>query len=165
MQIRYIETAEVSKMLKAAIKSIEPYANVSVRVTNTYFEKMKEMKDIDVFIKNFDKVSIDSMNRIAKACRAHQGMDLLYDEPVRRFILSGEVAYRDGPFLKVPWRDCQQQQLMMFEPEEVRLGCERVNLYIGRGTTGSFTQDTDFTWIKENFVLGPDGYAERVIVA
>ena len=56
-------------------------------------------------------------------------------------------------------------QLMMFEPEEVVLGCEKVNLYIGRGTTGPFTEQTDFTWVMNNFELGLDGYAQRVVPA
>lgn len=164
MEKRYLQTSEVSKMLKLAIKAIDPHAKVSVRVSNTEYRRMQEVKIIDVFLMNFNRIPVDTLNKIAKACRAHEGTDLLYGEPLRRFLLSGEIAYLDGAFLKVPWRDSQQQQLMMFDPEEVTLGCERVNLYLGRGTTGPFTHDSDFTWIKENFRLCENGYAERVIV-
>ena len=164
MKKRYLQTSEVSKMLKLAIKAIDPHAKASVRVSNTEWRKFQEIKIIDVFLKNFDKIPVETLNKIAKACRAHEGTDQLYGEPLRRFLLSGEIAYMDGAFLKVPWRDAQQQQLMMFEPEEVALGCERVNLYLGRGTTGPFTHDGDFTWIKKNFRLDENGYAERVMI-
>jgi len=166
MEVRYLQTAEVSKLLKKAIQAISASANVSVRKGKTsYMKQTQEVKEIDVFVKNYHRLAIDEMNRIAKACRAHEGMDHLYGTPVRRFLLSGEIAYRDGANLKVPWRKDQQNQLMMFEPEEVVLGCERVNLYIGRGTTGPFTEQTDFTWVMNNFELGLDGYAERTAPA
>ena len=161
-EIRYLQTAEVSKLLKKAIQAISTHADVSVRKGKVAYVRMvKEVKEIDVFVKNFHRLSVLEMDRIASACRAHVGVDELYGTPLRRFMLSGEIAYRDGANLVVPWRKEQQNQLMIFEPEEVVLGCERVNLYIGRGTTGSFTYEKDFTWVMENFELGLDGYAER----
>lgn len=160
-EIRYIQTSEVSKLLKKVIRTISIHADVSVRKGKTDYGRYKEVKQIDVFVKNFHRLSVVEMNRIASACRAHVGVDDLYGTPLRRFILSGEIAYRDGVNLIVPWRKEQQNQLIIFEPEEVVLGCERVNLYIGRGTTGSFTYEKDFTWVMENFTLGLDGYAER----
>ncbi len=165
-EFRYLQTAEVSKLLKKAIQAISVNANVSVRKGKVdYIKLTKEVKEIDVFVKNYNRLTVDEMNRIAKACRAHVGVDQLYGTPLRRFILSGEVAYRDGANLIVPWRKEQQNQLMTFEPEEVVLGCEKVNLYIGRGTTGPFTEQADFTWVMNNFELGLDGYAQRVVPA
>jgi|MDTC01.3.fsa_nt_gb hypothetical protein len=164
---KYLETAEVSKMLKAAILCIAPDANVSVRMANTFFtRKFQEVKQIDVYIKNFDRMPVETINRIALACRTHEGTDHLYGTRLRRWILSGEIAYMNGvKGLKVPWRKSQQEQLLMYEPEEITLGCEKVNLYIGRGTTGPFTDQVDFTWIKENFAICDDGYAMRLSLA
>ena len=112
MEKRYLQTSEVSKMLKLAIKAIDPHAKVSVRVSNPEWRRMQEVKIIDVFLMNFNRIPVETLNKIAKACRAHEGTDLLYGEPLRRFLLSGEIAYLDGAFLKVPWRDSQQQQLI-----------------------------------------------------
>jgi len=164
---RYLETTEISKMLKAAILSIAPDAKVSVRIANTYFtRKNQEVKQVDVFVRNFDRIPVETLNRIAQACRAHQGSDILCGTPLRRWILAGELAQMDGvKGLKVPWRGSQQRQLVMYEPEEVIVGCEQVNLYIGRGTTGSFTLQNDFSYIVENYAMCDDGYAMKLILA
>ena len=163
MTVRYLEQAEVSKLLKAAILKIEPYAKVSVRcVSNFFTTKGKEVREIDVHIRNFHTLPAKTLDRIANACRSHQSMDPLYGDEMRRWLLAGEIAEQRGHEIEVTWRNDQQQQLLMFAPEEVSLGCDRVNLYMGRGTTGPFTNESNFKWVLDRFVPDEHGYAIRV---
>ena len=163
MTVRYLEQAEVSKLLKAAILNIEPYAKVSVRsVSNFFTPKGKEVREIDVHIRNFNTLPAKTLDRIANACRSHQSMDPLYGTDMRRWILAGEIAEQRGQEIEVIWRKDHQAQLLMFAPEEVSLGCDRVNLYMGRGTTGPFTSESNFTWVLDKFHSDENGYAIRV---
>ncbi len=162
--IRILPRREVSKGLKASIKKICPYAQVSVLSVPNH-PAMPVNRDIDVFIKNFNRIPVETMNKIAAACRSHQGIDEIYGVHIegqnRRWLLSGEVAQKINGEIKVTWKKDQQMQLAMFVPEEVILECDRINLYIGKGTCGSFTQRDDFSWILENFGLDAGGYAFR----
>lgn len=166
MESRYLESAEVSKLLKNAIMAIDPSAKVNVRVVSNYFTpKGQEVREIDVYLRNFNRIPLDNLNRIAEACRSHQGMDPLYGTNLRRWLLAGEIAEQRDQEIKVMWRKDQQMQLLIFAPEEVTIGCERVNLYIGRGTTGPFTTQSDFSWIMENFAVCDNGYAYQKAIA
>ena len=65
-EFRYLQTAEVSKLLKKAIQAISVNANVSVRKGKVDFIKQtKEVKEIDVFVKNYNRLTVDEMSRIA----------------------------------------------------------------------------------------------------
>lgn len=166
MKPRYLETSEVSKLLKIAIQTIDPSAKVNVRVVSNYFTtKGQEVREIDVYLRNFHRIPLENLNRIAEACRSHQGMDPLYGTNLKRWLLAGEIAEQRGQDIKVMWRKDQQMQLLIFAPEEVTIGCEKVNLYIGRGTTGPFTEQSDFSWVTENFAVCDNGYAYRKAIA
>ena len=148
--------------MKTAILNIEPNAKVSVRVASNFLTpKGKEVREIDVYIKNFNRISVERLDRIAAACRSHQSMDPLYGTNMRRWLLAGEIAEQRNEDIQVTWRSDQQEQLLMFAPEEVSLGCDRVNLYMGRGTTGPFTGQVDFNWVLNRFALCENGYAYR----
>jgi hypothetical protein len=166
MESRYLESAEVSKLLKNAIIAIDPSAKVNVRVVSNYLtSKGQEVRAIDVFLRNFNRIPLANLNRIAEACRSHQGIDPLYGTNLGRWILAGEIAEQKDHEIKVMWRKDQQMQLLIFAPEKVTIGCERVNLYIGRGTTGPFTGQNDFSWVMENFTVCDNGYAYRKAIA
>jgi hypothetical protein len=159
---KYLETAEVSRLLKRSILNIEPNAKVSVRVASNFFTpKGTEVREIDVYIKNFNRIVAERLNRIAAACRSHQSKDPLYGTDMRRWLLAGEIAEQRDEDIQVTWRSDQQTQLLMFAPEEVSLGCDQVNLYMGRGTTGPFTGQSDFNWVLDRFTLCENGYAYR----
>ena len=147
-------------MLKQSILRIAPEAKVNVLCSSTLPWNVKD-RDIDVYIKNFNRIPRERLNRIASACRSHQGNDPIYGTPVKKWILSGEIAERKNDKIQVTWKESQQQMLLMFEPEEVILGCDTVNLWLGRGATGPFTQQDDFQWVLDHFALCENGYAYR----
>ena len=147
-------------MLKRSILRIAPEAKVNVLCSNTAPWQPKDL-DINVYIKNFKRVPKERLNQIAAACRSHQGKDPLYGTPLKKWILSGEIAERRNDTIQVTWKETQQQMLLIFEPEEVTLGCDTVNLWMGRGATGPFTQQVDFQWVLDRFNMCENGYAYR----
>tara|TARA_B100000085_G_C18561729_1_gene519870 strand:+ start:4561 stop:5088 length:528 start_codon:yes stop_codon:yes gene_type:complete len=164
-----IPPRDVSAMLKKAILEAVPFANVSVRIARdeSFSSKKRgplDRRDIDVQVKNWRGVGNAGLSKIALICRTHEGIDGFDHRPLRRWIKGGEVAIANGSLenIEVPWKKGIQVSLFPDQPSEVRLLVDKVNLWIGHGSTGPFTDQTDFTWILENYATDEEGYASRI---